>query len=106
MSKQTTNITDLTFNWDALTIGDLIVLLQAAANSDVSSFLVVAHKCAVGGITHLPMRLYESVINRLAAEFAEQVVAWRAGITPETSNIAQLLRQALGGQGDGSGEST
>jgi hypothetical protein len=103
MSKQIVDILDLTFNWDILTIGDLIVLLQAAANSDVSSFLAVAHKCAVGGITHLPMRLYESVINRFAAEFAEQVTAWRAGVTPETSNIARLLRQALGGQGDDTG---
>jgi hypothetical protein len=68
MSKQPINIADLTFDWDALTIGDLITLTVAAENNKLVGIFAVIDKCAVGGINHLPMRLYEPVINRFAAE--------------------------------------
>jgi hypothetical protein len=87
---------NIVFDFDVLTIGDWVRLIQAIKGDDLASFLVVADTCAVGGVYHLPV----SEMPRVCEQFAIALKAYKTQLenptTPDMPEAVRLLKQVFG----------
>ncbi len=83
---------ELTFNFDELTIGDLIDLLQAAANNDTAKMVSIADRAIVGGLKHLPVSVFHAAMRQFGTSFA----AYMKRFAEESPVALWMIRQALG----------
>ena len=61
---------DLTFNFDDLTIGDLVELLRAVTNNDTAKIVDIADRTIVGGVKHMSLKVFHATLRQFGSSFA------------------------------------
>ena len=86
---------EYTFTIDQMTIGDGIGIIAAWMREDTHAVMVIIDRYTVGGVLQLPYAEMGNVGKQFADAF---VVFVKSAASPTTSDVARLLRQALGGE--------
>lgn len=84
---------ELTFNFDELTVGDLVDLLRAATNNDTAKIIEIADRAIVGGLKHLPLSVFHATLRQFGTSFA----SYMKRLAEESPAALWMIRQALGG---------
>lgn len=82
---------ELIFNFDDLTIGDLVELLRAVANNDTPKIIEIADRAIVGGVKHMSLKLFHATLRQFGTSFA----AYMQRLADDNPDALRLIRQAL-----------
>lgn len=82
---------ELTFNFDDLTIGDLVKFLRAVTSNDTGDIVDIVDRVTEGGVKHMSLRLYHNMMRQFGVSFAE----YMKRLADESPDALRLIRQAL-----------